>query len=157
MNKFSLICLLTAAPICASASGQGLEEILFCRGADGNTIVVELWQPSEYGTPLHCLHASFSTGMTACAPQGGWGLGSNDDLAELVDVTNDWKTAHNHGAGKVIASAGKRGVRFTAHIGIGISSNLSYEWKFSMEKKSGEATWFGHDGRNTAYRCETLG
>jgi len=157
MNTFRLICLLAAASICTPASGQGVEETLICRGEDNTTIVIELWKPSRYETPLHCLRASFATDMQACAPQGGWGLGSNGAFTELVGVTNDWKTAHSHEAGKVIASAGNRGVRFNAHIGMGISSNLSYEWKFAMEKKTGKATWFGHDGHKTAFRCETMG
>jgi len=126
MNKMSLVCLLAVAPIYASASDQGIEEMMLCHGADDNTIVLELWKPSEFGVTLHCLHASFSAEMMACAQQGGWGLGRSDDMGELVEVTNDWNTAHNHKAGKVIASAGERGVLFTAQTGKGISSNLIY-------------------------------
>ena len=154
MNKMSLICLLATVPICSSASGQEVEEMMICRGADDVTIVLELWKPSQFGVALHCLHASFSAEMMACAPQGGWGLGSNEDMAELVDVTNDWKTAHNHDAGKVIASAGKRGVRFRSRAGKGISSNLIYRWKFAFERSSGRATWFGNDGSKVAYECQ---
>ncbi len=156
MSKFHLFSLLAAATFCTPASGQGVQEMLVCNGENDATIVVELWRPSEFKTPIHCLQASFSMDMKACAPQGGWGLGSDDDLTGLVDVTNDWKTAHNHEAGKVIASAGNRGVRFNAHIGKGIGSNLSYEWKFALEKKSGKATWFEHDGRKTAFNCQSM-
>ena len=157
MNKMSLVCFLAVAPILASANDQNVEEMMLCRGTDGTTIALELWKPSQFGVALHCLHASFSTDMMACAPQGGWGLGSDDDMAELVDVTNDWKTAHNHEAGKVIASAGKRGVYFNAHAGKGISSNLIYRWKFALERNSGRATWFGSDGNRIAYECEVSG
>lgn len=157
MQKLSLICLLAALPICATAGDRNKEEMVFCHGSDNTTIVIELWKPSQYGVALHCLHASFSTDMTACAPNGGWGLGSNDDMANLVEVTNDWSTAHNHEAGKVTASAGSRGVRFNAQIGKGVGSNLSFRWKFAMERRSGEAIWFGNDGHQVKYECEVSG
>lgn len=154
MIKMCLICLLVTAPIYASASSKNAEETVFCRGADDTTIVLELWKPSQFDVVLHCLQASFSAEMMACAPQGGWGLGSDDDMAELVDVTNDWNTAHNHEAGKVIASAGKRGAHFNAHAGKGISSNQIYRWKFAFERSSGKATWSDNDGNKIAYDCE---
>ena len=157
MNKKSLICFLAVVPIYASASGQNVEEKILCRGADDTTVVLELWKPSQFGVALHCLHASFSAEMMACAPHGGWGLGSDDDMAELIDVTNDWNTAHNHEAGKVIASAGKRGVYFNAHAGKGISSNLIYRWKFAFERSSCRATWYGNDGNKVAYDCKVSG
>lgn len=153
MNKISLVCLLAAVPFYASASAQNVEEKMLCQGADGTTIILELWKPSQFGIALHCLNASFSPQMIACAPQGGWGLGTDDDMLELVEVTNDWKTAHNHEAGKVIASAGKRGVHFNAHTGKGISSNLLYRWKFAVERNTGEATWFENDGHKVTYDC----
>jgi hypothetical protein len=156
MIGMSLICLLFATPIHASAGGQNVEETMLCCGADNTTVVLELWKPSQFGVDLHCLNASFASQMMACAPQGGWGLGRDDDMVELVDVTNDWNTAHNHEEGKVIASAGKRGVRFTAHAGKGISSNMLYRWKFVLERSSGKATWFGTDGNSVAYECETV-
>lgn len=154
MNKMSLICLIAAIPICASASGKSDEETVFCQGADDTTIVLELWKSSKFGVAQHCLQASFSAEMTACAPQGGWGLGSDNDMTELVDLTNDWNTAHNHEAGKVIASAGKRGVQFIAHAGKGIGSNLVYRWKFAFKRSSGKATWYENDGTKVAYNCE---
>ena len=94
--------------------------------------------------------------MKACAPHGGWGLGSDEDMTDLVEVTNDWKTAHNHEAGKVIASAGKRGAHFNAHVGKGISSNKVYRWKFALERLSGTAIWFENDGKKVAYDCKVL-
>ena len=154
MIRTSLAALIFATSTHASTSGQNVEETVLCRGVDDTTIVIELWKPSQFGVALHCLNASFSSQMIACAPHGGWGLGSDDDMGELVDVTNDWNTAHKHEAGKVIASAGNRSVRFNAHAGKGISSNILYRWKFVLENSSGKATWFGKDGSNVAYECE---
>jgi hypothetical protein len=154
MNKMSLFYLIAAIPFCASASGQIEEEKVFCQGADDTTIVLELWKTSQSGVVQHCLQASFAPEMMACAPQGGWGLGSDDDMSELIEVTNDWNTAHSHEAGKVIASAGKRGVHFLGHAGKGIGSNLIYRWKFAFEKNSGRGTWYETDGTKVAYKCE---
>ncbi len=154
MNKMSLICVIAAIPIYASASGQNDEETVFCQGVDDNTIVLELWKPSQTSVAHHCLQASFSAEMMACAPQGGWGLGSDNDMTELVDLTNDWNTAHKHEAGKVIASAGKRGVHFIAHAGKGIGSNLIYKWKFAFDRSSGRASWYENDGTKVSYNCE---
>lgn len=157
MKKLSLFFFLATAPIYALASGQNVDEKVLCRGMDDSIIVLELWRPSQFGVALHCLHASFSPEMVACAPQGGWGLGSDDDMAELIGVTNDWKTAHNHEAGKVMASVGKRGVYFNAHSGEGIGNKLNYRWKFALERSSGQATWFGNDGKKVEYICDVSG
>jgi len=157
MSKISVFCLLAALPTCALSDAQNAEETILCRGVDESTIVLELWMPSAQDTPMHCLRASFATDMKACAAQGGWGLGSNDDMAQLVRVTNDWSTAHNHEMGKVAASAGKRGVRFYGYVGKGISSNLNYAWKFAWEISSGKAAWFAGDGQKTEYQCEVMG
>lgn len=157
MNKMNLICLLAAIPFNVSAGGQNEQETVFCRGPSGNTIVLELWKPSQSGVAQHCLQASFSTAMIACAPHGGWGLGRDNDMTELVGLTNDWNTAHSHEAGKVIASAGKRGVHFLAHIGKGIASNRVYNWKFAFERGSGNGTWYENDGTKVSYSCEVLG
>jgi hypothetical protein len=154
MIKMSLFCLIAAIPFYASASGQNDEETVLCKGSDDTTIVLELWKPSQFGVVQHCLQASFSAEMMACAPHGGWGLGSDNDMTELVDLTNDWNTAHNHETGKVIASAGKRGVHFIAHAGKGIASNLIYKWKFAFERSTGRATWYANDGSKVSYNCE---
>ena len=157
MHKISLICLLATVPFVASASAQTAEGTITCQGADNTTVVLDLWKPAPFDVPIHCLTASFAPEMVACAPQGGWGLGRDAAMTELVDVTNDWNTAHMHEAGKVIASAGKRGVHFTAHVGKGISSNLMYDWKFAYNRRAGRATWYGSDGTRVAYTCEASG
>lgn len=154
MKLTNLFSLLAAIPLIASAGERNAEELIICRGADDSTIVLDLWKPSDSGVPLHCLHASFSATMTACAPNGGWGLGSDDNMTKLVGAVNDWETAHNHEAGKVAASAGTRGVRFIAHSGVGVGNNLNYKWKFSLVRSSSKATWFSQDGRKLAYDCE---
>ena len=94
--------------------------------------------------------------MTACAPNGGWGLSSSKTGAELIGVTSDWKTAHKHQAGKLTAIAGPKAVRFNAQRGIGVGNNLSYEWKFSIDRKTGEAIWYSADGSKTTYTCDVL-
>ena len=149
-----LISLLATVPLIASAGEQNAEELILCRGADDSTIVLELWKPSDFGVPVHCLRASFAESMTACAPNGGWGLGSDDNMSKLINAVNDWKTAHKHEAGKVAASAGTRGVRFVAQTGVGVGSNLSYKWKFSLIRRTGKATWYNQDGQQQAYECE---
>ncbi len=75
-------------------------------------------------------------------------------MGEMFDVTNDWKLPQNMRREKIIASAGNRSVRFSAHAGKRISSNILYRWKFVLENSSGKATWFGKDGNNVAYECE---
>jgi hypothetical protein len=157
MKLTSFFSLLAAIPIIASANERNAEELILCLGTDDSTIAVELWKPTSSGVTLHCLYASFSSNMTACAPNGGWGLGSDDNMTTLVDAVNDWETAHNHEAGKVAASAGTRGVRFIAHSGVGVGNNLNYIWKFSLESSSGRATWYTQDGGKLAYACEVQG
>lgn len=147
---------LAAFPAASSALTAPDAEMMLCAGTGDSTLLVELWKPSDFDQPVHCLQAAFIADITACAPQGGWGLSSDRRDADLVDVTNDWKTAHKHQAGKVTAVAGQRGVRFIAHRGIGIASNLSYEWKFSVDRRTGEAIWFDADGQKTRFTCEVL-
>lgn len=151
MKSVFLACLLAAIPISVSGGNRGSHELVLCRGDDESTIVVELWKPSEYDVPLHCIRADFLIDTVSCAPNGGWGLNST---AAATEFTNDWKTAHNHQASKVTATAGKRGVRFNAQQGEGVGNNLSYEWKFTLERRTGKAAWSTKDGHKFLYVCE---
>ena len=156
MKTLLMTCALATIPAVGFALTATDAQMMLCSGADDNTVLVELWKPSDFDQPVHCVQAAFIADMTACAPQGGWGLSSDRRDAELIEVTNDWKTAHKHQAGKVTAVAGTRGVRFNAQRGIGIGSNLSYEWKFSVDRRTGEAFWFSADGSKTRFDCEVL-
>ena len=151
MKSALLVCLLAAIPISALGDTQNAQELILCHGEDESTIAVELWKPSQYDVPIHCIRADFIIDTISCAPNGGWGLNSPTAATEF---TNDWKTAHNHQASKVTATAGKRGVRFNAQVGEGVGNNLSYEWKFSLERRTGKAVWFTNDGQKFLYVCE---
>ena len=146
--------MLVAVPLIAFASDQNAEELFLCRGDDDSTIAIETWKPSEFEPPVHCVQVSFLPDMTACAPNGGWGLGIDDNLTKLIEVTNDWSTAHKHETGKVAASVGTRGVRFVAFHGVGIGSNVNYQWKFVMARNSGKAKWHSQGDKEIAYDCE---
>ena len=154
MKSFLLCCLLAAIPVAAFAANAADQETLLCHGEGGSTILVELWKPSEFDGPVHCVRTDGMNAITACAPQGGWGLSSGAAGTDLIEITNDWKTAHKHQAGKLTAVAGVRGIRFNAQHGVGVGSNLSYEWKFSIDRGTGEATWFASDGTKTRFTCE---
>lgn len=129
------------------------EEVILCNG-DEDVITVALWSPSRFETPLHCITSERLSGDTYCAPNGGWGLLSNADVPTLVFVTTDWKTAHEHLVGKLTAIAGPKTVRFNAQYGEGTGSNLSYEWKFTLDRRTGSAKWFTKDGEKVDYSCE---
>ena len=157
MKRMILCALLAAAPHGVSAGSAVNEESFRCDSEDGSAVVVRLWKPSGFNEPLHCLQADFIVGMTPCAPNGGWGLSSDTTGAELTEITSDWKTAHEHQAGKVTAISGPRAVMFNAQRGKGIGNNLSYEWKFSVQRRTGEAVWASRDGKKRAYRCHIAG
>lgn len=151
MKSVILVCLFAAIPISASGRDREAQELILCRGDSESTIVVELWKPSHYDVPLHCIRADFLIDTVSCAPHGGWGLNS---ATAATEFTNDWKTAHSHQASKVTAIAGKRGVRFNAQQGEGVGSNLSFEWKFTLERRTGRAAWSTKDGQKFLYVCE---
>lgn len=150
-----LSALIAALPIVAAAEGPGMtEEVILCHDDADKVIRIELWHPSQFDTPLHCIHADRLAGDPVCAPNGGWGLFSDGEAPALVAVTMDWKTAHEHPADKVTAIAGPKTVRFNAQHGIGTGSNQRYEWKFTMDRRSGDATWFDKTGERLSYRCD---
>ena len=152
--------LLNLAGYCLAASflpcatqAQSAEERIICIGEAGDTVTVELWTPSQFAEPLHCIRADYTPEDAVCAPNGGWGLSSDAVVPELVDITSDWKTAHTHLAGKVTAISGPKAVLFNAQHGVGVGSNLIYEWKFTLDRRTGRATWFTKDGDKFLYAC----
>ncbi|UWQ13270.1 hypothetical protein K3556_09885 [Aliiroseovarius sp. M344] len=153
MKQMILAGVMAAVPLSILAQAEKPAEVILCRGEAGDTVTVELWTPSQFDQPLHCIRADFIAEAAVCAPHGGWGLSSDAAVPELVEVTNDWKTAHTHQAGKVTAIEGAKAVRFNAQYGVGIGSNLSYEWKFTLDRRTGSATWFTKDGEKFTYDC----
>ncbi len=154
MKMTILSAVLAVLPFCSNAQGAGTEGVILCQGKEDSRLIVELWKPSTFGEPVHCIRADFIDDMTPCAPNGGWGLSEDTPSAELVAITSDWRTAHKHTAGKVTAIAGPRGIRFNAQRGEGVGNNLSYEWKFSLQRLTGAALWYNGDGQKSAYTCE---
>ena len=154
MRQFILAgyCLASAFLPCAAQAQTAVERII-CSGEAGDTVALELWAPSQFDEPLHCIQASYLGDAVACAPNGGWGLNGSDAPPTLVEITSDWKTAHTHASSKVTAIAGPKAVRFNAQHGVGIGSNLSYEWKFTLDRRTGQATWFTNKGDRFVYTC----
>ncbi|SEW11352.1 hypothetical protein SAMN05444851_1489 [Aliiroseovarius sediminilitoris] len=154
MKQMILCALIASLPITAAAADvEGLEEAILCQG-DDDIITITLWTPSQFDEPLHCITSERLSGDANCAPNGGWGLLSAAEVPDLTSVTMDWKTAHEHQWGKLTAIAGPKAVRFNAQYGEGTGSNLSYEWKLTLDRRTGSATWFTKDGDRVPYRCE---
>ncbi|MCK0138447.1 hypothetical protein [Aliiroseovarius sp. F47248L] len=154
MKQMILGVLIASLPLPVLAEDvDKREEVILCYGEE-DAITVALWSPSQFETPLHCLRSERLSDDTYCAPNGGWGLLSNADEPALVFVTMDWKTAHEHQVGKLTAIAGPKAVRFNAQYGEGTGSNLSYEWKFTLDRRTGTATWFTKGGERVTYSCE---
>lgn len=151
MKNTVLICVLAALPTLVSAQGQ---EMISCSNQDGNSIVLELWSPSSFGENLHCLNADFMAGAEICSPDGGWGLNGDDDWQTLVSVTNEWKAAYKHRSSKVTAISGPKAVIFNAQLGEGLGNNLSYAWKFRLDRRNSSGTWYTGDGLQITYSCD---
>ncbi|MCK8484885.1 hypothetical protein MUY21_12630 [Aliiroseovarius sp. S2029] len=157
MKPMILGALMASLPVATAAENTGArEEVVLCQGAD-DTITIALWTPSQFNATLHCITSDHLSGGSRCAPNGGWGLLNDAGMPALVSVTMDWKTAHEHQLGKLTAIAGPKAVRFNAQHGVGTGSNLNYEWKFTLDRRTGDATWFSKAGERVPYRCELQG
>ncbi|GHE93831.1 hypothetical protein GCM10016455_12530 [Aliiroseovarius zhejiangensis] len=150
-----LVAFILAFPVLGQTVGEAQE--ITCRTETGQELVIQLWTPHPLGDPMHCIQSERLPSEAFCAPNGGWGLLNDAGVPALVSVTMDWKTAHEHQLGKLTAIAGPKAVRFNAQHGVGTGSNLSYEWKFTLDRRTGDATWFSKAGERVPYRCELQG
>lgn len=115
-------------------------KLIKCTAEGHEPIWIDLWTPSEFG-PLHCVRGDFATDLTPCAPNGGWGLSAGTGRAKLVDVTQNWETAHNHWAGKMAAHLSPTHFSASAKFGEGLT-DTDPEWGIKVSRKDGQGLLF---------------
>lgn len=152
MIRFAVVMALL--PLAASAQEAPVE--FDCLAEDGRAFRVELWQPSELGSPLHCVRGLDLDGVAACARQGGWGLSDPSNApGELAGVVG--RTSEALGAeGKFFARVGLSEFVASASRGVGMPLALEVHgitfWRMRMDLAGGEGTMFTRDGA-VAFRC----
>ena len=149
-----LIAVMALCPLGAAA--QEAPVGWDCLAEDGRAFRVELWQPSEFGAPLHCVSGIDLGGVASCAPQGGWGLSDPAEApGELGGVAA--RSAEVVGAeGKFFARVGLSEFVASASQGAGMPLALEVHgvtfWRLRMELATGEGTMFTRDGA-VGFRC----
>ena len=127
-----------------------------CLSGDGRAFRVELWQPSQAGTPLHCVTGLDLEGVAGCAPQGGWGLSDPTDAPGELDGVTARSAETRDAEGKFFARVGPSEFVASASRGPGMPLALEVHgvtfWRLRMELLSGEGEMFTRDGA-VAFRC----
>lgn len=138
-----LICALFAAePILAH--GQELRPILLsCKSTEGEDFNIDLFSQTEFG-PMHCVHGLPIADMTACAPDGGWGLSSGSGLADVSEITSSWSYAYDHSSGKFSAYLGSDQFSAVASFGEGLevdTSEGSRDMRIVLDRITGHGSY----------------
>ena len=139
----------------ALAAAQEAPTSFDCLAEDGRAFRLELWQPSEFREPLHCVTGLDLGGVAGCAPQGGWGLSDPASPGELAGVVR--KTGEDRDAeGKFFARVGLSEFVASASRGEGLPLVLEVHgvtfWRMRMALATGEGAMFTRDGA-TGFRC----
>jgi hypothetical protein len=137
------------------AVSQEAPVALDCLTEDGRAFRLELWQPSEFGTELHCVRGVDLGIVTGCAPQGGWGLTDPALPGELAGVALRPRGALVPG-GKFFAHVGPSEFVASALVGAGLPLALEVHgdtfWRMRMVLASGEGRMFDREG-SVGFRC----
>lgn len=146
--------IMALLPLAAAA--QEAPVAFDCLAEDGRHFRVEMWQPSEFGVPLHCVTGIDLGGVAGCAPQGGWGL--SDPAAapgELSGVVAKPAEA-GRAEGKFFARVGLSEFVASASLGQGMPLALEIHgvtfWRLRMDLATGEGRMFTRDGA-VGFRC----
>ena len=142
-RKYMGFCISFAVPLfSASANYAGESRLISCISKSNHEITIELYKPSEFGVPLHCVSAPFLRDLTACSPNKGWGLSRGTGLADLEEITTDWKYAHSHLDGKFRAALSAKTFSAAASYGTGLPNtehiNGKTNWVMKVDRITGE-------------------
>ncbi|TIX92098.1 hypothetical protein BSK43_006800 [Rhizobium sp. P44RR-XXIV] len=123
---------------------------LLCKGDGSDTVYVHLNSKKQFGHILNCVGGPFITDMTACAPDGGYGLSAPSGTAALVGVVMRPKDYQRHLGGVTGFTRQGDDVTFTG--GVMGSNGLQTSWTLKLDAE-GNAVVRDKAG-STPYKCE---
>jgi hypothetical protein len=123
---------------------------LLCKGDDTDNLYVHLNSNKQFGHILSCVSGLFIVDMTACAPNGGYGLSAPTGSAALVSVVMRRQDYQRHLGGVTGFTRQGDDVTFTG--GFMGSNGLQTSWTLKLDPE-GNAVVRDKEG-STPYRCE---
>ncbi|OCI96869.1 hypothetical protein A6U86_14660 [Rhizobium sp. AC27/96] len=149
MNAIAAILYLAATEMALAAPADKPMHLL-CKDDGSDTVYVHLNSRKQFGHVLNCVSGPFSTDMTACAPDGGYGLSAPTGTAALIGVVMRPKDYQRHLGGVTGFSRQGDDVTFTG--GVMGSNGLQTSWTLKLDAE-GNAVVRDKAG-STPYKCE---
>lgn len=149
MPTIAAIAYLAAAGMALGATAEKPMHLL-CKGDGSDNIYVHLNSQKQFGHILSCVSGSFITDMTACAPDGGYGLSAPTGSAALVGVVMRPRDYQRHLGGVTGFTQQGDDVTFTG--GLMGTNGLQTSWTLKLDPE-GNAVVRDKAG-STPYKCE---
>ena len=122
------------------------------RGAEARPVQITLDARQYQGRLLSCIDGPFVYDMTACAPNGGYGLSAPTGAGSLVAIVDRWQERGDHLGG---ATSYKRDAHDISFAGGYVNSRGIYEdkWSFTINRSTGVGLLKAPNEPNRTYRC----
>ena len=128
----ALFLLSTATP----ASGK---QLILCQRPGSPDAVITLGASTQFNRTLDCIVGNFVADMTACAPNGAYGLSAPTGSGQLVGVVDRWQDYVDHSGGVVCHFANADKIYFAGGFNWPDKRGLTDKWSFTVNRLTGQA------------------
>lgn len=160
VSRPTLVCiaLLCGSPAHLAQAQEALSApvLLECQSAKGESFSIELFSETRWG-PMHCVEGLGIMDMTACAPDGGWGLSLPTGQVPIADVTSSWAVATQHMGGKFYARLGPDRFEATATFSESLEADLSAgsgDYVINLNRSDGQGFYATGGGEKVGIECQ---
>lgn len=145
-----IIGLSLLASACTSAEKKTVLECSV-KGGEGPVVTIALDDRTAFEKSLSCIQADFLSGMTPCAPNGGFGLSGAAGKVDLSAITDTADGYVSHEGSVTSYSITAEEIQFS---GGKNSAGAGYkeDWKFLANRNSGAAV-LTRGSESTDYAC----
>lgn len=149
INAIAVTVYLAAAGVSMATPAEKPMHLL-CKGDGSDSVYVNLNSKKQFGHVLSCVNGPFVSGMTPCAPDGGYGLSAPTGSAALVGVVMRRQDYQRHLGG--VTGFNREGDDVTFTGGFMGSNGLQTSWTLKLDPE-GNAVVRDKDG-STPYQCK---
>jgi hypothetical protein len=123
----------------SAATPASARQVISCQRAGSPDTVITLGASTQFNRILDCITGDFVADMTACAPNGAYGLSAPTGSAELVGVVDRWQDYANHSGGVVSHFANADTIYFAGGFNWPDNGGLTDKWSFTVNRLTGHA------------------
>lgn len=149
MRAFAIIVMLAILPLGVLAQSRAV--VVVCLADRAPPITLDMWRPSAFGVEMHCIDAAFIAKLVPCAPEGGYGM-SSEDGGLLRGITTIETEAFANVGGLTYVRIAPLTIEFWTGKSLGTGETPARDWTYTIDRISGAAL-LQQDGLRTVYTC----